>query len=133
MNYSDYDTIVSLHHKLIEAFGGLQGIRDEGILRSAIERPRMSAFGADLYPTLSAKAAALAFSLTKNHAFIDGNKRIGQAAMEQFLLINGYEIAAEIDEQEKVFLSVADGSMTQEELVLWIIEHTQPFQRTRLA
>lgn len=53
--------------------------------------------------------------------------------MEQFLLINGYEIAAEIDEQEKVFLSVADGSMTQEELVLWIIEHTQPFQRTRLA
>ena len=78
------------------------GVRDLNALDSALAQPRMTFGGADLYPTVVEKAAALGFSLVMNHPFVDGNKRIGHAAMETFLVLNGYEIIASADEQERV-------------------------------
>ena len=79
--------------------------------------------GDDLYPTLVEKAAAPAFSLSKNHGFEDGNKRMSHAAMEMFLLRNGHEIDAPVDEQEQVFLAVAGSTMNREELTDWVCAH----------
>jgi death-on-curing protein len=74
----------------------------------------------DLYPTLEIKAAALAYSLVMNHPFVDGNKRIGHAAMEVFLVLNDVELVASVDEQESVFLRLADGQISREQLTEWL-------------
>ena len=79
--------------------------------------------GKDLYPSVAAKAAALGFSLIRNHPFIDGNKRVGHAAMELFLVLNGHEIEASVDEQEAVILDVASGDMEREEFLNWLEHH----------
>jgi len=79
--------------------------------------------GADLYTTIPRKAAALGHSLISNHPFIDGNKRVGHAAIEVMLLLNGHEIVGSVDEQEKVILSVASGTMSREEFASWIDQH----------
>ena len=79
--------------------------------------------GADLYPTIGEKASALGFSLIMNHAFMDGNKRIGQAAMELFLLLNGYEINAPVDEQERIIMSVAGSQLSKSEFADWVLRH----------
>ncbi|HEY2787412.1 MAG TPA: type II toxin-antitoxin system death-on-curing family toxin [Fimbriiglobus sp.] len=76
--------------------------------------------GVDLYPTLADKAAALGFSLALNHGFVDGNKRIAHAAMETFLILNGYEIRASVDEQEGVFLRLAAGESNREDFTNWV-------------
>ena len=83
--------------------------------------------GVDLYPTLTEKSAALGHALIGNHPFLDGNKRIGHLAMEYFLATNGYEIAASVDEQERIILAVASGQWTREALALWIRDHVAPF------
>jgi death-on-curing protein len=83
----------------------------------------MSFGGEGLYPTIAEKAAAMGHSLIQNHSFIDGNKRVGHAAMEVFLVLNGYEIEASIDEQEQVVLSVASGQMDRAALSEWLKQH----------
>jgi len=80
-------------------------------------------FGGDLYPSLLEKAAALCFSLVKNHPFVDGNKRVGHAAMETLLLLNGFEIEASTDEQEQLVLALAAGQLSREDLVAWLRAH----------
>jgi death-on-curing protein len=82
--------------------------------------------GEELYPTLVAKAAALGFSLIQGHPFVDGNKRIGHAAMEVFLVLNGLEIDASVDEQEATVLAVAAGSSSRAELTSWLERHVHP-------
>ena len=123
MIYLERDEVIQLHDMLIAQSGGSAGIRDLGLLDSALAQPQMSFGGADLYPTIAEKAGALGFSLIKNHAFVDGNKRIGHAAMEAFLVVNGYEITAGIDEQEVIVLDVAAGQKTRDEFVDWIRQH----------
>lgn len=84
----------------------------------------MASFGGEnLYPTLAEQAASLAFSLVNNHAFIDGNKRIGHASMEVFLLMNEFEIDARVDDQEQLFLDLAAGLVTRDQLASWISDH----------
>jgi death-on-curing protein len=85
--------------------------------------------GVDLYPTLISKAAALGFSLIQGHPFVDGNKRIGHAAMEVFLVLNGFEIFASVDEQEATVLAVASGSLSREALTAWLESHVQALTR----
>jgi death-on-curing protein len=118
--YLDGALVKEAHARLIARSGGSLGIRDEGALSSALAQPRMTFGGADLYPTLPEKAAALAFSLIQNHPFVDGNKRIAHAAMELFLVANGYELEATTDEQERVILAVAAGEMDREEFAAWV-------------
>lgn len=109
--------------RLLASSGGATGIRDLGALESAVSQPHTSFGGQDLYPDVAAKAAVLCFSLVMNHPFIDGNKRVGHAAMETFLLLNGFEINSEVDEQEKIILSLAAGQFDRNNFVLWLREH----------
>src|SRR5437588_10788253 len=114
--YLTLEEVLELHRLVLEQSGGLEGVRDVGGLESALAQPRMTVDGQDLYPTLAEKASAVGFSLVCNHAFVDDNKRIGHAAMETFLVLNGWELAAEVDEQEQVILRLAAGNLKREEL-----------------
>lgn len=101
MRYLTTTELAALHELVIARSGGSPGVRDEGAIESALAQPQAASGGQELYPTLAEKAAALSFSLVKNLAFVDGNKRIGHAALEVFLQFNGFEIEADIDEQER--------------------------------
>ena len=116
--------ILLLHENLIQQFGGIIGIRDENLLDSAIETPFQTFFLKDLYPTLIEKAARLAYGLVKNHPFLDGNKRIGAYVMENFLKVNNCKLNCSNDELIKIFLGVADNSVTYEEFLNWLEVHT---------
>ena len=112
-----------LHRLVIEQAGGSPGVRDPGLLDSAVAQPEMSFAGQDLYPTVADKAVALGYSLIMNHPFVDGNKRVGHAAMETFLVLNGYELAADVGEQEQVILGVAAGTTMREKFAEWVRGH----------
>jgi len=115
--------VLYLHRRIIEETGGSGGLRDLGTLESALAQPRMTFGGEDLYPGLAEKASALCFSLIQNHPFVDGNKRVGHAAMVAFLELNGHCLQADIDEQEHMILGVAAGSTGRDGLVAWISSH----------
>ena len=117
--------VLKLHGLIIAQSGGSDGLRDLGMLESALGQPRQTFGGEDLYPSLPSKAAALSFSLIMNHPFIDGNKRVGHAAAEALLMMNGFELAADIDEAEAEILAVAAGQRTREEFQEWIEQHVR--------
>ena len=124
MRYLTLIEVLELHRKIIEQSGGAFGIRDLGLLESAIAQPRMTFGGEELYPSLFEKAAALGFSITMNHPFVDGNKRTGHATAETFLMLHGMEISALVDEQERTVLAIASGELGREAFVAWLQEHT---------
>ena len=115
--------ILALHDHLIAETGGQSGLRDEGLLESALAAP-FAAFGSEeLYPTLVQKAARLGYGLVKNHAFIDGNKRIAAHAMLTFLALNGVEPRYTQQELSDIFLKLAAGEAEYEDLLAWVKEH----------
>ncbi len=122
--YLSFAQALELHRSVIERWGGASGIRDLGALESALAQPRQSFGGQDLYPDITSKAAALCFSLVLNHPFVDGNKRIGHAAMETFLMVNGHELRAPVDEQERIMLDLAAGNLARDTFVEWVKQHT---------
>jgi death-on-curing protein len=122
--------ILELHERLSETSGGTFGVRDFGALESALAQPEMTFGGEDLYPTVLEKAGALAYSLCLNHPFVDGNKRVAHAAMEIFLVLNGFEINATVDEQEKLSLDLAGGKVKREELIAWLQKKVVQLART---
>ena len=115
--------VLMLHTQLIESTGGSDGIRDEGMLDSALESPFQSFGGEELYPSIQAKAARLCYGLVKNHAMVDGDKRIGAHTMLVFLAVNGYELKYTQNELADLILDVADGKKVYEDLLKWILEH----------
>lgn len=117
------EQILLLHTQLIEATGGSDGIRDVGMLESAIESPFQSYGGEELYPSVQAKAARLCYGLVKNHAMIDGNKRIGCHAMLVFLALNGYEIEYTQKELSDLILDVAADKKQYEDILQWLLAH----------
>ena len=123
MRYLSLQEVISLHSLLIAQTGGSSGLRDRGALESAVAQPEASFGGEDLYADLPSKAAALGHSLIQNHPFVDGNKRIGHGAMEVFLLLNGHEIHASVDDQEKIIIEVASGKVSRIEFSEWISKH----------
>lgn len=129
MRYLSLAEIIELHRRVVDQSGGATGLRDIGRLESAIAQPRMTFGGQDLYPTLIEKAGALCFSLVQNHSFVDGNKRVGHAAIEVFLVLNGYEIQATVDEQEELILGVASGQVSRESLIEWLTDHIFEIER----
>ena len=117
------EEVIALHDKLIERTGGSQGLRDQSLLESAVYSA-MSAFGdSEAYPTVDEKAARLMFSLTNNHAFVDGNKRIGVFTMLMTLQLNNIKINYTQAELISLGLSVADGKTEYVEILDWIMEH----------
>ena len=124
MYYISLCEVLELHRRIIETSGDSIGLSNRSGLESAVEQPRSGTFdGQYFYPTVIEKAAALCFSLIQNHPFVDGNKRVGHAAMEIFLKRNGYEIDATEDIQEEIILGVASGDVSREQLVSWLGEH----------
>lgn len=117
------EQVLMLHTQLIEATGGCNGIRDDGLLDSALESPFQSFGGEELYPSIQAKAARLCYGLVKNHALLDGNKRIGVHVMLVFLAINGYELRYTQAELSDLILDVAAGKKEYDDILQWILEH----------
>lgn len=117
------EQVLKLHTQLIEATGGSNGIRDEKLLDSALNNPFQSFNGKELYPSIYAQAAQLCFGLVKNHAMMDGNKRLGTHVMLVFLALNGYELSYSQTELSEVILSLASGKIDAAALLQWIIEH----------
>jgi len=105
MRYLTVNEVLEIHRQVLQQSGGSNGIRDSGAVESAVAQPLMTFNEEELYPTIAEKASALGFSLIQNHPFVDGNKRIGHAAMETFLILNGYQIYATVDEQEEMILT----------------------------
>jgi death-on-curing protein len=126
MIYLTTAEVIQLHDWVIQQSGGKPGIIDPGLIDSAVYQPQATFGGYELNPTIGDKAAALAFSLALNHAFHDGNKRIAHAAMETFLVRNGFEITADVDEQEAVFLQLAAGTLSRDEFTDWVKAHITP-------
>ena len=125
MRYLTVGEVLEIYRRVMQQSGGLAGIRDLGVLESAVAQPRMTFGGLELYPTLVEKAAALGFSLIQNHPFLDGNKRTGHAAIEIFLVLNGYQIRASVDEQVEIILRVAEGDMSRETFAEWLSSHIE--------
>ncbi len=123
MQYLTMEEVVILHEKIIADTGGGQGIRDRNGLESAVAQPHAAFGGQELYPSLVEKACALAYSLIKIHPFMDGNKRIGFAAMAVFVRMNGYRLVIDVDDAEQVILGVAASSVVRDDFVAWISGH----------
>ena len=117
------EQVLMLHDQLIEATGGSKGIRDEGMLESALMNPYQSFGGIGLYPSIQAKAAQLCFGIVKDQPMIDGNKRLGTHVMLVFLVLNGYELSYSQKELSDTILLLAAGKLQSEDILQWIIEH----------
>lgn len=122
MRYLILAEVVYPHDAVVEAAGGARGLRDAGALASALARPRATLDGVDLHRSIPEKAAAL----VRSHAFVDGNKRVAHAAIETFLVLNGLEILAPTDEQERIMLALAAGIFSREDLVHWLQANVEP-------
>ncbi len=117
--------ILMLHSMLVAQSGGMDGLRDEGLLESAISTPLQTFGGQELYPTVLEKAARLGYGLIHNHPFMDGNKRIGTHAMLVFLDINNITLSYEDDDLIATILRVASGDMGDSELLEWLKTHIE--------
>lgn len=115
--------VLLIHEQLIAETDGSSGLRDEGMLDSALNAPFQTFGGEDVYPSLQQKAARLCFGLVKNHPFVDGNKRIGAHAMLVFLALNGVELQHSQTELSDVILQLAAGEIEATDLLHWILAH----------
>lgn len=116
----DQEQVLRLHTLLTEQTGGDPSLRDAGLLESALASVYQTFDGVELYPTLLQKAARLGFALISNHAFVDGNKRIGVLVMLTFLAVNGVPVSLTDADIVKIGLGIADGSMKYEELLVFL-------------
>lgn len=123
--YITLDEVLAIHDDMVERYGGSFGIRDLGLIQSAISRPQSSFGGQDLYPTVIDKASALFHSLIFNHAFVDGNKRTTLTSTARFLHLNGYELSAQDQELIDFPLRVENKHLDIEEISKWLKEHVK--------
>jgi death-on-curing protein len=114
------ETVRAVHSRQISEHGGRPGIRDEGLLLSALARPQNLSVYGDPPPDLAALAASYAFGIARNHPFIDGNKRVALVAARTFLLINYADLEATQEEKYLTFLRLAEGGLSEDELAEWI-------------
>ena len=117
------DDVIAIHSRVIEKSGGLDGLRDRNILESAISAPLQSCGGKKLFPTDLEKIARIGFGLAANHAFLDGNKRIGAMVVQLLLKWNGYALHLQQGELADLFIAIADGSAQEQDLLHWIKQH----------
>lgn len=129
MNYLYPKQVIYLYQQIIQQSGGTVGLRDEGLLESAVYRPQASFGGQDLYPDLFSKAAALGHSLISNHPFVDGNKRVGFEAMQLMLRLNGYDVHASLDAKFDFVMEIAQGKRTEQAIADWLKQHSRPHRK----
>ena len=125
-SFLDLAEVLDLHREQIEHFGGDPGVRDMGLLDSAVSQPIASAFGEPLHQDLFEQAAAYLFHIVRNHPFVDGNKRTGTFAALVFLEINDVEVDADPDDLADLTISIADGRGTKEDVTRFLREHARP-------
>lgn len=126
MKYLTAEQVLFIHSRLIAETGGAHGVRDLGLLESAVARPQATFDDKELYPDLFTKAAALMNSLVNNHPFVDGNKRTGITSAGLFLRVNGLRLAASSQEIETITMRVVRDGMEIEQLAQWLRENTKP-------
>jgi death on curing protein len=114
------ETVIAIHHRQISEHGGSEGLRDQGLLASALARPQNLLAYAEPGPDLADLAAAYAYGIARDHPFVDGNKRTALVAARTFLLLNGVNLEASQDDKYLTFLRLAEGTVTQEQLADWI-------------
>ena len=117
------DLTLAIHSRQLAEHGGADGVRDAGLLESALARPRQRFAYADPTPDVPNLAAAYAFGIAKNHAYIDGNKRTAYVVCRTFLILNGHDITAEPAERYNAILSLADGSWDEPTFAAWLAKH----------
>jgi death on curing protein len=115
-NFPNLDEVLLLHADQIATFGGTAGVRDQGLLDSALAQPQATFGGELLHPTLADQAAAYLYHLSRNHPFIDGNKRTAFAVMDAFIEVNGYQLMLTDDEAYELTMQVAQGQMSKADL-----------------
>lgn len=125
MRYLYPKQVLYLHQEVMERSGGSAGVRDQGLLESAVYRPQASFGGEDLYPDLFSKAAALGHSIIKNHPFVDGNKRTGFEAMRLLLRLNGYDIQASLNAKFNFVLAIAEGELKEQAIADWLKQNSR--------
>ena len=113
-------TVMAIHHRQISEHGGIEGLRDEGLLGSALARPQNLFAYAQPQPDLAALAAAYAYGIARDHPFVDGNKRTALVAARTFLLLNEVNPEASQDEKYLIFIELAQGTIAEEQLADWI-------------
>ena len=114
---------IMIHKRIIEATGGVDGLRDRAGLEAAVSAPLQSFGGVDLFPSKIEKIARVGFGLASNHAFLDGNKRIGAMMTQLMLKWNGYQLNLKQGELADMFIAIADGKKDDQDLLLWIQNH----------
>ena len=114
------ETLTAIHNRQIAEHGGSEGLRDEGLLLSALARPQNLLADGEPAPDLASLAATYAFGIIRNHPFVDGNKRTALVAARTFLILNGVDFEATQDDKVLTFLSLAEGAISEEELADWI-------------
>jgi death-on-curing protein len=124
MRYIYPNQVIFLHKQIISSTGGSHGVREKGLLESAVYRPQASFGGQEFYPDLFLKAAVLGYSIISNHPFIDGNKRVGYEAMRLMLRWNGYDIKASLKNKFKFVMSIAEGNRNEQSIADWIKNHS---------
>ncbi len=125
MNYLGYRQVLWIYKKILEETGGSAGIRDDGLLRSALARPQATFGGKDLYPTCFEKAAALLESLARNHSFVDGNKRMAWTCFDIFLEINGYSLTSSENQNFNLLISLIDREKTVQDVADWLAKNSR--------
>ncbi|MBE9156625.1 type II toxin-antitoxin system death-on-curing family toxin [Nodosilinea sp. LEGE 06152] len=125
-NFLCRDDVLLLHADQIESFGGTPGVRDEGLLDSALAQPKASFGGELLHPTLAEQAAAYLYHLSRNHPFIDGNKRTAFAVMDTFLEVNGYGLTLSDDDAYDLVMRVAQGQVDKATLAEILVGALEP-------
>ncbi len=124
MKFLDRDTILAFHQDLVETYGGSPGVRDQGLLESALAQPQASFGGEYVHESIFHMAAAYGFHICKNHPFFEGNKRTTLVAMYTFLYVNGYQLKADKKSLYAVVIDLANGSIDKEELVDYLEENS---------
>lgn len=119
------EDVIALHSQIIKRTGGIDGLRDRSGLEAAIAAPLQSFDGNDFYPTIIEKISSLGYGLAANHAFIDGNKRIGALMTQLLLQWNEYNLVLKKGELADMFIAIADGSADESELLKWIQNHIE--------
>ena len=117
------EDVILIHSRVIEGSGGLDGLRDRDGLEAAVSAPMQTFDGKELYPTALEKIARLGFGLASNHAFVDGNKRIGAMMTQLLLKWNGYDLTLHTGELADMFIAIADGTAKEKDLLDWIHRH----------
>lgn len=125
------EDVLAFHSEQIAIHGGQTGLRDKGLLESAVNKPLNLYHYSEVRPDITDLAASYAYGIARNHPFLDGNKRAAMVACETFLMLNGFEFAAEPVEIYEIFMRLAEGVLSEEELADWVVEKTVPIDNEK--